>query len=231
MNEQIKQTEMTEEQKLQYDLQMARYLESVVREASFLPVTLTIGDIPVKQYSMRHHIMLDFANNPFVKGNDEWDKEHIWEFIWVVSTEFEYGNTEKKTVFLVKCMEKYQMEEQVGQLVMDILEYLNNAFLDNYEDTDNTGKSIPIVSWAANYIHAISSNYGWTDEYILDLPLNRVCQYVRCIDRDLAAKNGVEPNIQNRLSGRALKKWLAYLHNKSNGGVVMDGDKIVNIES
>lgn len=205
MSEEINIDKLDSRQKLVFDFNKALYIESCVRESAFLPITLDICGIEVKQYTMRHHILLDFANNPFVKGGVDFDKEHILEFLWIVSTDFEFKNAIKKMEFIAK--QSSNLDDDFYKYVYEINEYLSNAFLD-MNQLESVGAEVETVSWIASIITTISSRFGWHDEYILDLPMARVSQYLRAIYKDDCYKNGVTPTIVNKLSDPAKKKMI-----------------------
>lgn len=245
----IDKTTLTEEQKLLYEFNMARYQESVIRECAFVPIDLDIDGIPVKQFTMMHRILLDFCNSPFIKEQDDLDKQHIWEFLWIVSTEFVMNNPNKKKEFIESNLKFRSTVEAYTRLITGIFEYLKSAFLDSVEYERQLTKDEELLaavsdrsnfvvkeesattSWIAEYISIIASAYGWTDEYILNLPLARVLQYIRCITKQEAIKNGVSIKLRNKFSDEANEKYIRYItsNKPANGTVLMSGDNVIEV--
>jgi hypothetical protein len=197
---------------LQKEYSQAVYRESALREAAFLPITLDIAGVTVKPLTPRMFIVLDFLQSPFVTAKNELDAGDIANFLWVVSSEYEINNPTKKEEFLQKIV----AEVDVETCIKDISIYVQEAFIDAPSIPVITDKSphqkqnnIPFFAWVVNYIDVLAHEYGWDDEKILDMPFNRLFQYLKAIEVRNTLCAGKEPKLFNNLSDKtknALKK-------------------------
>lgn len=71
---------------------------------------------------------------------------------------------------------------EIATVIATIREEVSFAFNDSPAG-DGAG-AIPQSSVAADVVHALASAYGWTEDAILDLPLERFWQYWRAIQRE-----------------------------------------------
>ena len=205
-----------------YGLNKAMYDESVIREGAFLNINHDINGVEVCPLSFRRYILLDFRNSPFLKQSRELTKEDVWEFIWIVSTEFELGKPSDD--FVKRKMAA--MADENGDinyefLIKEVLRYLEDALLDLPDDSKKSAtkfkNEIAETAWVAVYVVLLASEFGWSDEYILDLPMARVFQYVRIIESKEAAKAGEPIKHRNRLSSDWFDKLKQFTDDVTNG--------------
>jgi len=198
---------------LNYDRILAIRRESEIRETALLPMRFDLVNVEVNQFTPLHYILLDFANNPHISGEKVPTLDDTLQFLWVVSPEYKHKDGKAFSDF----KEKYKDIDH-PKMVEEIQEYLNYALLDLNVNNDATLKKnnkAPTYAWIVPYIDLVSSQYGWTDDYILSLPFARILQYCRCIESRLAAGSGTNLSQPNKLSDIVTTEILDLLNNKA----------------
>lgn len=179
----------------------AIYEESAIREASFLGLTYDICDVPVRQLTPYKYILLDFINSPFIKKTEELDDasiaKHVFDFIWIVSADFKENDAEAKATFIKEKLADLDFVKAME----DIYQYINDMFLDApplRATVEQTKQYKPQHwAWIVSYIDNLSEAYGWTDEYILHLPMPRILQYNNAIYARKMSSGGKSPALVN----------------------------------
>lgn len=208
---------------LQAKYREAVFKESAIREAAFLPVTLDIGGIAVKQFTPYMYILLDFVQSPFISGDRRPDGCHVAEFLWVVSTEFKENDEVGKKAFIEnKCADL-----EYFKTVEEIETYLMEAFIDIPPTTREDGsqkpknnRTVPFYSWVCSYIDALASEYGWTDDKVIHMPFARILQYSKCIEARKWMAAGKEPQLFNNLSDKAINNIRRLYKEQEKAGTV-----------
>jgi hypothetical protein len=185
----------------------AVYKESSIREAAFLPITLEISKIEVKQFAPIHYMYLDFFGSPFLNGKEPTGNDLI-TFLWVVSPDFKPLDADARATFEKKCIESI---EDFYDACKEVYEYLHDSSIDMpQESKPHSGPlqppKAPYVALIANYIDVIAHQYGWRDEDIIQMPFARIYQYLRAIEARSYAMNGKESYFVNNLSDAAKKE-------------------------
>jgi hypothetical protein len=182
------------------EYEKAVYDESCIRELAFLPVTLTIASIEVRQFTPYHYILLDFIRSPFVGGTEEPTVESIAEFLWIVSADYKDNDPAGKNKFI---NEKVAQVNYI-QALEDIGEYVTNAFLDVPPPLaiaqDTKRDSIPYYAWIVSYIDVLASEYGWQERDCLHMNFSKLFQYIRAIEARKSVTAGKEPVMYNKIS-------------------------------
>jgi hypothetical protein len=198
---------------LQVEYRKAVYRESAIREVAFLPMDLDICGIKVKQFTPKHYIFLDFLGSPFVGGKGEIDAGRIAEFLWIVSAEYEDEAPEKKEEF-IKRLANVDAETALSE----ISNYVKDAFSDltaSSGDKAEAETQTPYYAWICSYIDMLGAEYGYRDDYVLNMPLARIFQLARVIEVRKAIQLGKEPFLVNNLSDNAKVKLRALLKQKA----------------
>ena len=198
----------------------AGYKESVIREFAFLNITHEICGIEVNALTPLHFTLLDFVDSPFINPRDELQPGDIFQFLYVVSTE--YRKNDKK--HYEEFVEKYATINTV-EAMHEICEYINDAFLDAPAEVaggKNTN-SRPYPAWMVPFIDLLASEYGWDDETIIRLPFTRLFQYAKAIDMRKSSEAGQKAICFNRYSDKAKQKISDLLNEKAKA----EGKKVV----
>lgn len=142
------------------------------------------GQIEVLPFTPRMFLELMIAGNRFVAGDDPIRAEDIGIFLWRISPLYVRGNCviqEEFISLLTRIFSLYGTEEMSSVIIA----YFNRAW-DGVPQFKRGRHSIS--SWVSNLVHMIAKEYGWTEEYILDLPFRRLWQYVNRIMEDANPK-------------------------------------------
>lgn len=151
--------------------------ENAVRDASFVQDgNEVLCGLSVRAMTARHVALLDMAGSPFVCGGAP-APGRVAQFLWVVSKEFMAGDTAVRDAFVARCKSLPFLDS-----TRQIEQYVEDAFQDA-PPGKRAGERIPLVSWVADLVDILASEYGWAEPEILNLPLKRAFQYVRCIQR------------------------------------------------
>jgi len=194
---------------LHYD-EIPGYREAVNREASnrelaFLPFPLPICGIQIRHLNARHHTLLVGCGNRFVVGGLA-RREDVAMFLWFLSPEYAPG-TAARDAWLKRALHKLDF----NQATDEIREYLE-AVLQDWPASGGGGGGKSYFAPIASLVDLLASQYGWSDEAILEMPLRRVFQYCRAIEARLNPK-AVQFNRSDKLVGEWLKRRMATQQN------------------
>lgn len=190
----------------------AVYTESVVREAAFLGVKLTLCGIKVNQFNPRHYMLLDFMSSPFIKGGIP-TAEQVCDFLWVVSPDFKEGDG----AAYIKFVEEKCANLDFAESVFAIREYVDHATIDfpPIQKMEGAPRKAEFMAWVAYYVDALASEYGWTVEYIMSLPFALILQQMKAIDARRAIREGKSLHMFNTLSESVRAEGLRLLEEKN----------------
>jgi len=74
---------------------------------------------------------------------------------------------------------------------------------------DSGSEKAPCTSYIADIIDVLASEYGWSDELIMDLPWARLLQYIRAIEQRKAKERGAtEFRLHNRYTTPLEREWM-----------------------
>jgi hypothetical protein len=211
--------------------------ESLIRESSYLDIDLDICGIPVKQLTPLHFTYLDFAINPHKERHRVPAFEDTCECLWIISTQFVPRNEEAKNKWIAETIVKPLMEsaekmesetvttneiyEELKQLWNDkatdeIWEYMEDAFLDKDEVKSNKliagSIDIDYYSWLDVITDMFASEYGWKDEYILNMPFARINSKIRVIKQRHSSE---KVTFENKYSSKSMDAIANYRNEKA----------------
>lgn len=194
---------------LHYQKACAVYKESCYREAAFLRLNDFICGIEVVPFTFKHYLLLDFKNSPFLGKQSDIDEKKILDFLWMVSTDFVEKNKDKYQAFVTKHKNINYVEAYEG-----IIAYLDEHLLDvdREASTDKKDQKAPYFAWPAVIIDELASQYGWTVEYILSMPVGQVFQLSRVVQCRL----GMAKSFSNYITDKAQAKIVQHKANKGN---------------
>lgn len=148
--------------------------ENDVRDASFLDLTTNIGGVAIRQMTPRDMLILDGIGNPVMSGQLP-SQDQLAQFLWILSPEFtlsklkawNFGRRIRKLDYLATAKACFKYVEETFQ-----------------DSPGGSGiNSTPYAGWCAHLVNSIAINYGWPEEKILNLPLKRLFQYLKCVRR------------------------------------------------
>lgn len=187
----------------------AERIESYRRDFAFLGITETLRffggrSIEVRQLTLRMYIQLCAVRSPFMVGGMI-GPEHVAQILWRISPEYDLRleNTDARAKFVESIADiPYKSS------VRAINRYIDRQLMDRPPAPVKRNDTRPDTSFAASLIHALSSGYGWSGEEILDLPLARLFQYLRRIQRSNDPDMGFWNPIRDRLARKITSKYL-----------------------
>lgn len=150
------------------------YKEAVAEERNnrlfpFLGIPDEIGGIQVLPLSCRHVLLLEGCGSPFLGGAGEVDAARVRQFLWIVSPEFSVEKA-KREAFITENASKFTADAAIA-----IFDYVKRHFQDS-PGSRVDGETKSYFSWVAGVVDIFASRYGWTVEYILNLPIAIVYQ-------------------------------------------------------
>lgn len=169
--------------------------ENFLRDAAFLPVCETIAGIRVLPLSFFHLNCLRVIRSPFLAGGPR-NAHHIGAFLWIVSPGYSPAKKFRRWRYL-----RALRHHAATSLVTGIRDYIAEAFSD--VPGGGTGSGISYYSTAAATVDLLASQYGWSEQTILHLPVKRGWQYTKAILRRL---NPSAP--QSNPSQAHVTRWL-----------------------
>jgi len=198
----------------------AGYKESVIREFAFLNITHEICGVEVNPLTPIHLILLDFLNSPFVNPRDTLNSGDIFQFLYIVSTDYKQGDKTQYESFIAK-----HANIDINKAVDEIIEFINDAFLDEpaSSTSNKSSNKRPYTAWCVPYIDRIACEYGWTDDYIIRLPFSRIFQYLKAIEARKCDQSGQPIVLFNKYSDKASNKITSLLKEKA----LADGKSLV----
>lgn len=161
--------------------------ENDARDAAFLNFPTNICGIEIRQMTPRDWLILDGLECPVLSRQRMPDREEISDFIRFMS---------------VKRKPWRHFWKMLRMDYGEALSALANYFAATIQDTPGGPKAAgitpgPIASWLAHRVDFLASEYGYSVEYILNMPLRIQNQLMNC------TKHRHDPNY--RVGGRSGK--------------------------
>lgn len=162
-----------------------------LREFAFTDFPAKILDLEVSQLTLRKFFMLACANNPMLFGGSV-QPEHVVQFLWVVSLDFNPEDIETRDAFV-----SLVAEMPFAETVEAIRRYCRDALMDRPPASAEADPAESPTCWLAYFIHQFARAYKWTEDQILDKPMARLYQLLR---RIILAENPRFKFINSRLT-------------------------------
>lgn len=185
-------------------------LQTYWRNFAFLglPETLFIAgghSVEVRQLTLRMFVQLSAVRSPFFVGG-RIGPEHVAQVLWRISPEYDTRtvNTNARIEFVTKIA-----GFPFKGAVRAVDRYLARQLIDKPPVAVQRNDTKPDTSFAASMIHVLASNYGWSDELILDQPITRIFQYLRRIRRQNDPELSHFNPIRDRFTARITSRFLA----------------------
>jgi hypothetical protein len=173
--------------------------ETVARDFAFLGVSEDVCGVAVRPMTLRDFIRLDGIESPFVRGGLP-SPNDIVLFLWLQSKQF------KPSAFALWRFSRRCRNLNYVETVKAITAFIDDALMDAPGGSGKSGESF--YSMAAGLVDWLASNYGWSEEAILDCPLKRLFQYVNA---SVKRKNP-KAILFNPLSGKVRRDYLKALN-------------------
>lgn len=170
--------------------------EEFRRNAAFLGVSELICGVEVQPLTLEHVCRLQCVGNPFLCGGVP-SVEDVAVFLWAVSPQYS-PRSKWRRFWFIRSIRKLPFIPAVEA----IRAYIEEAF----EDTIGGEQGGFIKSdWSgfASLVATLASEFGWTEREIMQMPIKRVWQYARIIQKRHDPKAWFPSK-----SGRIRQQWL-----------------------
>lgn len=176
--------------KYRTDLAEAKELDRRQAALAFLETVEVIGGFEIAPLSLRKYLFLEYHKSPFLLGTEEsLKKEDVISFLWVMSPDFE--PTEKsKNRFRRRHFFKFLLWQKIafvmGEHILRLMEK------DRVPTSSKKEAPKQSTNWVAKMVDGAASQYGWTEDQILDLPLSRAMAYMKAMAQRLGGDDEPE---------------------------------------
>jgi hypothetical protein len=162
--------------------------------------------VEVENMSIRHLMMLDGIETPFLKGGSITDSD-IALFLWIVSPDFNLSGKGKKEFF------KKAVKLKTIPCVNWIRDYMKRTFQD--ADTMNQGEKGQVY-FITYFVDVFAREYSWGYNEIMDLPLRVAFQLITSINERNSRKSGEKYTRVTELDNTINR---CILNSKSSNGI------------
>lgn len=148
--------------------------EQLRRVAAFTPATQQVAGVMLLPLTPSKLAVLEAISCPVLSGVEFPEPEDIAVFLWWCSEDYSLCE---------KAKDKFTRKIASVDYYKAITE-IQNWLADQFEDSPPSksgGTRASYVSWLASIVDIIASEYGWSEEEILEIPFKRLMQYVRAI--------------------------------------------------
>lgn len=166
------------------------------------------GKVEVLPFTPRMYIELEGGGNAmFAEAGTPIPGADVAVFLWRVSPYFDRKNEDLKRFHTARSgVLPYH------QAVAEITAYIRRAWAGMPMATTRGDGSLSLVQWPATLVHLFAKEYGWVEDYTLNLPFRRLWQYANRILEEQ------DPKYKERSSAamRVRTDWLT-AQNAPNG--------------
>lgn len=168
--------------------------ENDVRDAAVLNLNALICGVEIRQMTLRHWLILDGIESPFLNGAlPDPDKKDIEKFLWVLSPHFT-----PRWSFAKAQLVRRARKLPYGEAVVSIRSFVEDTFQDSPPSEGDDKWRAPEASFGANVICSLALRFHWSRDAILDLPLKESFQHLKLIRMRGEAERGEKPIGWNR---------------------------------
>jgi hypothetical protein len=172
--------------KYQHDLAEAKEKDRREVARVFVDEASEIGGFDVSHLTIRRYLILEQKQSPFLLGTTEYpSKEEVVDFLWVMNPKFD-GSPSSRRWFKIRHSFRLIFWRRIAmEIGAMILEWMDS------EQVPSEKKDRPSSppDWIAKIVDGAASQYGWSEQEILDLPLVRVQAYVRAMTARLSGES------------------------------------------
>jgi len=166
--------------------------ENDIRDASFLDLTTDICGVEIRQMTPRDWLILEGVENPLMAG-DMPSPPQLAQFLWLLSPRYKPNAPIRRYLFGRKISNVNYLSA-----IRACWKYVEETFQDSPGSSGQN--STPYAGWTAYLVNRVALNYGWSECEILNIPLKRLFQYMKCITRHHDPKTPVH-NPSDKVKG------------------------------
>jgi hypothetical protein len=117
--------------------------------------------------------------SPFVVPKGVPSPQDVAVYLWLHSLAYEAGNERGRQRWVKRNVRPVLLAGKYPWAVTEINAHIGNAFMDSAGPGRSDGKEYFLGS--AGLIDSLAHEYGWTDDFIMGVPLCRLFQYQRAM--------------------------------------------------
>lgn len=180
---------------------LARYREE--NSEAFAGVEPKIcGRVEIAPLTARMFLDLQGAENALICRDDRGpDPVDVQVMLWRCSPLYKRGDDDLRRFYQATLLEL-----PFEQTVEDLLEYVRRSLAGQPLWKGSVRATPGVGNWAARLVHIFAKEYGWTEDYVLDLPFRRLWQYANRILEDADSTYKEQPAEALRLRAAWLKQ-------------------------
>lgn len=175
--------------------------ERAVRELAMLDIIVLCG-IPCRQVSVRTYTLLCGMESPFFNSKRPCRIEDVAVYLWLHCLEYREGD-EKSRIRWVKRNVR-PLAGRVEKCILEITRHITDSFMDSPGPGNQDGKEYFIGS--AALIDQLAAEYGWTDDFMMRLPVARLFQYQRAMTARYGGKGRLSNPSDRLISDHLLSR-------------------------
>jgi hypothetical protein len=146
--------------------------ESFIRSAAFIDWPERICGLQVRPLTFGQIIRLELLSSPFVSGGMP-TPDDVRTALWILSVDYSPRSNWRKLVFHLRLS-----NVGYGDAVTGIREHIDEAFMDA-PPAPKHASGPPYCSQAAHIVDTFADEYGWSIEYVLNVPVKALFQLLK----------------------------------------------------
>lgn len=166
----------------------AAHKAETLRESAYVISSFLVAGVEIRELTLSDVALLSAINSPYINGGSVTQDDMVL-FMWVLSPQYarfraksgQAGWRERLSQQWFAAKLCWVESEEIGR---DIDEYLEVIYLDSPAGDGGESKGstqFSTVSYQASYVNILATEYSWSEEHILSMPLRRVFQYTNLI--------------------------------------------------
>ena len=213
------------------ELAQRQHAEKQRLDEVFLPEIKIVG-IPCRALTLADELSLRKLNNPMFAGVNDRNQEisdwamcvHFFEHQmrepqkrWWRTARWKRKQSARFNLQLERLRKMAPKFEQL--LCGEVRGYLNSIHGEKMQTGGKPSRGVQLpISPITGIIHKLGKAYGWTADYIVDLPVGFVNQLLLFISTEAALEHGDKPQFPNNEKGRLTSAFLDELNILNRGG-------------
>ena len=156
----------------------AREKDRATVALSFLPLIVPLGRFEIVPLTIEKLLWLEQIESPFINGKPP-RREDVLAFLWICSPQFRVGEKYGKRFCWKNCFINWERYAQlVAEYVQEVCKSLGGKSDQGAMDSN----------WLPSMVDAFASQYHWTAEQIMSMPVTRATMLVASINARVSEK-------------------------------------------
>lgn len=146
--------------------------ETVRRESAFLGLPEKVGPFLLRPFTALDYTTLHMLGSPMVTGKQP-EPADVWQMMWHQSVTYSPRSRVRRWFHQWLFIH----HRPYSELYTGAHEYIANATIEFASSRGKSGKAY--YSWLASVVDMMSSEYGWSRDSIVNMPMCELGQYVK----------------------------------------------------